>query len=61
MVIDILQTIINFTWNAFNYNISVGNGISFTLWNVIVYGLIVYCLAYFVFKIMLFFMNKYKY
>lgn len=58
MVIDVIQQIINFTWYAFNYQISVGNGISFSLWNIIVYMIILYVLAYFVFRILLFFINK---
>lgn len=57
MFFDVLQYIINFTWGAFNEQISLGNGISFSLWDIIVYSVVAFLIFFFIFKVLLFFDN----
>lgn len=57
MFFDVLQYIINFTWGAFNEQILLGNGISFSLWDIIVYSVVAFLIFFFIFKVLLFFDN----
>lgn len=57
MFFDVLQYIINFTWGAFNEQITLGNGISFSLWDIIVYSVVAFLIFFFIFKVLLFFDN----